>query len=179
MYRSLSVCRRSAFITATALKRSWGTIRGNKLSAFAVSSCHHNIIANQRYSSTFVPPPNNTYHGETVYKDIDITSQPITSAANARNNDPKAVFVVTGASRSMGLQFVKELLSRTKGHVIACVLRPGSSPALDSYLNGLDREERTRVCVRGLNVADESQIEALVKDISEDERYGRVEGYSM
>lgn len=176
MYRSLSVCRRSAFITATALKRSRGTIRGNKLSAFAVSSCHHNIIANQRYSSTFVPPPNNTYHGETVYKDIDVTSQPITSAANARNNDPKAVFVVTGASRSMGLQFVKELLSRTKGHVIACVLRPGSSPALDSYLNGLDREERTRVCVRGLNVADESQIEALVKEISEDERYGRVDG---
>ena len=64
----------------------------------------------------------------------------ISSVAAARNNEPKAVFVVTGASRSMGLQFVKELIARTKGCIVACVLRPGSASALDSYLDQLTPE---------------------------------------
>ena len=65
----------------------------------------------------------------------------------------------------MGLEFVKQLLSRTKGRILACVLRPGSSPALDSYLNGLERDDRNRVCVRGLDVTDVGQIEALAEEI--------------
>ena len=60
---------------------------------------------------------------------------------------------------------MKQLLSRTKGRILACVLRPGSSPALDSYLNGLDRDYRNRVCVRGLDVTDVGQIEALSEEI--------------
>ena len=128
-----------------------------------------------RCYSTFQPPANNIYHGTPVYTDIDLTSPTNdTSAATARNNDPEAVFLVTGASRSMGLQFVVELLRRTKGRIVACVLRPGSSPALDSYLNGLDRDTRSRVHVYGLDVTDEQQIELLSKEI--EENYGRVDG---
>lgn len=122
---------------------------------------------NQRYYSTYTPPPANKYHGTPVYNDINIDVNDISDAAIARNSDPEAVFVVTGASRSMGLEFVKQLLSRTKGRILACVLRPGSSPALDSYLNGLERDDRNRVCVRGLDVTDIGQIEALAEEIEE------------
>jgi len=75
--------------------------------------------------------------------------------------------VKRASSRSMGLEFVKQPLSRTKGRILACVLRPGSSPALDSYLNGLERDDRNRVCVRGLDVTDVGQIEALIEEIEQ------------
>ena len=142
--------------------------------------CHSNVSvynnSNEpcRRFSTFQPPPNNEYHGTPVYADVDIAKQTISQAATARNKDPEAVFVITGASRSMGLQFVNELLSRTKGRIVACVLRPGSSPALDSFLNGLERETRGRVDVYGLDVTDPEQIEQLSKDLAEN--YGRVDG---
>ena len=124
--------------------------------------------------STFEPPPNNVYHGTPVYKDIQIDNKNVSPAATARNNDPEAVFVVTGASRSMGLQFVKELLHRTKGKILACVLRTGSAPALDSYLNGLNRDDRSRIDVHGLDVTNQHQIEELTQYLSSE--YGRVDG---
>jgi len=128
----------------------------------------------ERYS-TFVPPAKNEYRGTPAYDDIDISSGAgVSDAAAARNGDPEAVFVVTGASRSMGLQFVKELLSRTEGRVVACVLRPGSAPALDSYLNGLSGDERSRIDVHRLDVTDQNQIEQLAKDLAD--TYGRVDG---
>ena len=59
------------------------------------------IIKNQRYYSTYTPPPNNKYHGTPVYNDINIDANDISNAAIARNSDPEAVFVVTGASRNV------------------------------------------------------------------------------
>ena len=132
------------------------------------------VKSNGRRFSSFNPPPNNTYHGTPVYKDISIENNTPSTAATARNNDEESVFVITGASRSMGLQFVKELLHRTKGKIVACVLRPGSAPALDSYLNGLDRDERSRVHVQGLDVTNKSQIEELSQFMANE--YGRVDG---
>jgi NAD(P)-dependent dehydrogenase (short-subunit alcohol dehydrogenase family) len=129
------------------------------------------------YYSTFQPPENNKYHGTPVYNNIDIHASPskVSTAATARNTDPEAVFVVSGASRSMGLQFVKELFSRTKGRIVACVMRPGSAPALDSFLNGLTSpEERSRIAVHRLDVTNIQHIEQLAKDIGEN--YGRVDG---
>jgi NAD(P)-dependent dehydrogenase (short-subunit alcohol dehydrogenase family) len=97
------------------------------------------------------------------------------AAAAARNADPNAVFVITGASRSMGLQFVKETLHRTTGKIIACVLRPGSSPALDAYLNSLTRDDRARIEVHRLDVTNMEQIDNLVTEIT-DNYDGRVDG---
>jgi len=74
----------------------------------------------------------------------------------------------------MGLQFVKELLRRTEGRVVACVLRPGSSPALDSFLNGVSSDERSRVDVQRLDVTDRDQIEQLGVHLADE--YGRVDG---
>jgi len=147
---------------------------------FIASSSNFSYHTPHRHSSTstskstFQPPPKNKYHGTPVYSDIDISTAQKSEAATARNSDPSAVFVVTGASRSMGLQFVKELLSRTRGRIVACVLRPGSSPALDSFLNGLERDQRVRVKVTGLDVTKMDQIEHVAKDLKEE--YGRVDG---
>ncbi|CAM9836561.1 unnamed protein product, partial [Heterosigma akashiwo] len=44
--------------------------------------------------------------------------------AKSRNSDENAVFVVSGASRGIGLQFVEELLTRTKGRVVALCRDP-------------------------------------------------------
>ena len=125
-------------------------------------------------TSAFQPPPNNTYHGTPVYNHIDIGSKKITDAAAARNEDKDAVFVVTGASRSMGLEFVKQLLKRTKGKIVACILRPGSSPALDDALSQLSRDDRSRVNVLPLDVTNKDQIEHLAKEL--EAMYGRVDG---
>eukprot|EP00580_Thalassiosira_gravida_P018994 CAMPEP_0201669900 /NCGR_PEP_ID=MMETSP0494-20130426/25159_1 /ASSEMBLY_ACC=CAM_ASM_000839 /TAXON_ID=420259 /ORGANISM="Thalassiosira gravida, Strain GMp14c1" /LENGTH=196 /DNA_ID=CAMNT_0048150789 /DNA_START=72 /DNA_END=658 /DNA_ORIENTATION=+ len=134
-----------------------------------------NIAETLRNYSTFEPPTNNAYHGTPVYKGIDISANDtISSAASARNNDPEAVFVVTGASRSMGLQFVMELLSRTKGRIVACVLRPGNAPALDSFLRGISQDERSRIEVHRLDVTDQTQIQQLSQDLTD--AYGRVDG---
>ncbi|KAK1738074.1 short-chain dehydrogenase/reductase family protein [Skeletonema marinoi] len=126
------------------------------------------------FSTSYQPPPNNTYHGTPVYNDIDIGINKITDAAAARNNDADAVFVVTGASRSMGLEFVKQLLTRTKGRIVACILRPGSSPALDDALGQLSRDDRARVHVTPLDVTNEEQIVQLRDELQS--MYGRVDG---
>ena len=126
------------------------------------------------FSTSFQPPPNNIYHGQPVYNHIDIGSRKITDAAVARNNDVEAVFVVTGASRSMGLEFVKQLLTRTKGKIVALILRPGSSPALDQALGQLSRDDRARVNVLPLDVTNEDQIVNVATELNE--TYARVDG---
>ena len=131
----------------------------------------------QNRYSTFTPPPNNLYNGPApAYPNIVFKNKVDgSSSAAARNADPNAVFVITGASRSMGLQFVKEILHRTTGKIIACVLRPGSSPALDAYLNSLTRDDRARIEVHRLDVTNMEQIDNLVTEIT-DNYDGRVDG---
>ena len=123
---------------------------------------------------SFTPPPTNAYRGTPAYDGVDISSRRASAAASARNADPDAVFLVTGASRSMGLQFVRELMTRTSGRIVACVMRPGSAPDLDSYLNGLGRDDRNRVGVHRLDVTDPYQIEDLAREVGD--AYGRVDG---
>jgi hypothetical protein len=66
-------------------------------------------------TSSFQPPAPPGTHGTPVFPNIDFTvSQSSASEAFRRNNDPQAVFVVTGANRGIGLQFVKSLMDRTK-----------------------------------------------------------------
>mmetsp|Transcript_21114 Transcript_21114/g.38193 ORF Transcript_21114/g.38193 Transcript_21114/m.38193 type:complete len:374 (+) Transcript_21114:58-1179(+) len=194
MFLATTIFRRAAWVSPLSgwvrnAKISTSYNSGSKTTAFsgligaASPSCtvynsenrsRKNNAETLRKYSTFEPPANNEYHGTPVYKDIDLSTNDVSSAAAARNNDPEAVFVVTGASRSMGLQFVKELLSRTKGRIVACVLRPGSAPALDSFLNELTLDEKSRIEVHRLDVTDQTQIEHLSKVLTE--THGRVDG---
>mmetsp|Transcript_1760 Transcript_1760/g.4414 ORF Transcript_1760/g.4414 Transcript_1760/m.4414 type:complete len:364 (-) Transcript_1760:123-1214(-) len=159
---------------ATAAASSSSLINNGTTASFPSSRTI--AVLRRNYYSTFEPPPPNSYHGTSDFADVDIVPPAPSSAAasSARNVDPEAVFVVTGASRSMGLQFVKELLRRTEGRVVACVLRPGSSPALDSFLNGVSSDERSRVDVQRLDVTDRDQIEQLGVHLADE--YGRVDG---
>jgi hypothetical protein len=66
-------------------------------------------------SSSFQPATPPGTHGTPVFPNIDFTvSQSSASEAFRRNNDTQAVFVVTGANRGIGLQFVKSIMERTK-----------------------------------------------------------------
>lgn len=67
-------------------------------------------------SSSFQPPIPPQSQGQAVYPDIDFASSASSSNAitRQRNSDPAAVFVVTGASRGIGLQFVKSLVADTE-----------------------------------------------------------------
>jgi hypothetical protein len=68
-----------------------------------------------RLMSTFQAPEPPSSKGQAVYSDINISgTDDLSSCSSLRNNDPEAVFVINGASRGIGLQFVKSLIDRTK-----------------------------------------------------------------
>ena len=130
--------------------------------------------ATRGLSSTarFEAPPNNAYHGVPVYSDIGLSSD-LADASRIRNADADAVFIVTAASRSMGLEFTKQLLDRTEGRIACCVRDPSSAPALDEHLGTLAPGQRERVEVFKLDVTLAGDIDQLEKDISS--TYGRVD----
>ena len=74
---------------------------------------------------------------------------PATADATARNADPNAVYVVTGASGGIGSTIVEQLHERTAGTVYACCRDPSQAPALD------------RVRPVPLDVRDDASVEAL------------------
>lgn len=62
------------------------------------------------FSSSFQPAPPPGTDGTPVFPNINFSvASDSQSEGNRRKNDPNAVFVVTGASRGIGLQFVKSL----------------------------------------------------------------------
>jgi len=95
-----------------------------------------------------------------VYDDIDILA-PLSqeSASFQRNNDKNSVFVVTGASRGIGLQFVKDLLARTAGNVVALV-RKTTNSQLNEFLSATPAEISERVLILPFDITDQSQIDA-------------------
>lgn len=104
-------------VVSRTLKRS--------LAAFALSySRRHTAQAfvprwqreqNVRLFSSFQAPVPPQSKGEAVYKDIDVTKEIHSSSqAGIRNKLPDGVFVVNGASRGIGLQFVKALIASTE-----------------------------------------------------------------
>ena len=74
---------------------------------------------------------------------------PATADATARNADPDAVFVVTGASGGIGATIVEQLHERTAGTVYACCRDPSKVSSLD------------RVRPVPLDVRDDASIAAL------------------
>ena len=74
---------------------------------------------------------------------------PATADATARNADPNAVYVVTGASGGIGSTIVEQLHERTAGTIYACCRDATKAPALD------------RVRPVPLDVCDDASIAAL------------------
>lgn len=124
--------------------------------------------------STFNAPEPPQSKGVNVFTDIDfsIPNSP-SSQSSIRNSDPDAVFLVNGASRGIGLQFVRKLLKDTKGRIIACSRSPGDAPKLQDLLLTLDKNSRDRVDLMKLDVEDQDSIEQAALEIKT--KYDRVD----
>lgn len=124
--------------------------------------------------STFNAPEPPQSKGVNVFKDIDFsipTRQ--SSQSSIRNSDPDAVFLVNGASRGIGLQFVRKLLRDTNGRIVACCRSPGDAPDLQDFLLTLDENSRDRVELIKLDIEDQDSIEQVGLDIKM--KYDRVD----
>jgi NAD(P)-dependent dehydrogenase (short-subunit alcohol dehydrogenase family) len=113
--------------------------------------------------STFQAPEPPKSNGEAVFSDIDFSANQ--EERLKRNSDPNAVFVVTGASRGIGLQFVKSLVQRTKGTVVALCRSPDSADGLIDLISDLDDRDISRVKVMKLDIEDQGSIDEVVADI--------------
>ncbi|XP_038894686.1 C-factor [Benincasa hispida] len=77
------------------------------------------------------------------------------------------VSMVQGASRGIGLEFVRHLLEKNeKGHVVATCRNPGQATGLLELKNKFAE----RLCILELDVTNETTIKASAKSI--EERYG-------
>ena len=132
------------------------------------SSSSFSLLSSSSYSS-FEPsddPPST--HGIPVHPNVDISVRSdLLSDGDRRNNDAEAVFVVTGASRGIGLGVVKALVERTKGTIFACCRNPpsASSPSTSEeglawYLISLSSSDRDRIRLVSLDLSNQDTIEA-------------------
>ncbi|ORY06792.1 NAD(P)-binding protein [Basidiobolus meristosporus CBS 931.73] len=71
-------------------------------------------------------------------------------------------FLVTGASRGLGIEFVRQLLGKDGFKVVACCRNPESA----TELNKLKSSAGDRLSVHKLDVNDEDSIKASVEEIS-------------
>ena len=122
-------------------------------------------------SDGFTAPPPPSSKGEAVFDDIDLSAK--SSEAIKRNADEKAVYTVTGANRGIGLQFVKSLLERTKGTVVACCRSPENASSLDAIKMSLPENKRSRLQIQKLDIEDQASIEKAAEAIKS--TYGRVD----
>lgn len=107
-------------------------------------------------ASSFEAPVPPESHGHPVFPHIEFNNSDNANSLT-RNSDSNAVFVVSGASRGIGLQFVSSLLERTQGKIIACC----RSPATADQLNNIASQHTDRIEVLPLDLEDQSTIDAL------------------
>ena len=91
----------------------------------------------QRWLSSadkFTPAAPPGTHGTPVFSDLDLNK--ISNEARRRREDPQAVYVVTGASRGIGLQFIKALAATTQvsAYRVKAVIRCTISSRSTSHL---------------------------------------------
>lgn len=145
--------------------------RPNRQIGYYLTQCH---LSTTPSSSSFQPPPPPTSKGTPIYPDIDFShAASPQSQGNIRNSDPNAVFVVTGANRGIGLQYVKTLLDRVEGKIVACCRDPNRASALQEVATSAATDDR--VTILPLDVTDIIQIESLGSELKQ--RFGsRVDG---
>ncbi|ORY05310.1 NAD(P)-binding protein [Basidiobolus meristosporus CBS 931.73] len=73
-----------------------------------------------------------------------------------------STYVVTGASRGLGLEFVRQILQKPGARVFACCRNPSSATALEE----LKQEAGDRLSVHKLDVNNKGSIEESAKEIS-------------
>ena len=121
-------------------------------------------------SSSFEAPEPPSSQGQAVFPNIQFDhSSEDNLPSIKRNNDPEAVYVINGSSRGIGLQFVKSLLERTKGKVVACCRTPTTA----TELNNVAANYPDRVVILPLDVEDQISIDTLASTIATE--YQRVD----
>ncbi len=120
----------------------------------------HSSSSSSAIAASFKAPIPPESHGHPVFPHINFNNH--NSANNNenslnRNSDPNAIFVISGASRGIGLQFVSSLLERTQGKIVACC----RSPSTAHQLNEIASQHTDRVEVVTLDVEDQSTIDNL------------------
>jgi NAD(P)-dependent dehydrogenase (short-subunit alcohol dehydrogenase family) len=116
-------------------------------------------------TTDFIPPVPPSSKGTPVFSDIDF--QGISPESQRRNADPSAVYVVSGSSRGIGLQFVKALVDRTKGSIVACCRNPSTATGLNDYIQRLSPSDQARIHKISLDLEKQESIEqatAAIKD---------------
>ena len=119
-------------------------------------------------SSSFAAPTPPESKGINIFQDIDVSNVQSQPSAQLRNSDPDAVFVVTGASRGIGLQFIKTLLQHTQGTIVACCRSPDDATHdLNEFLSTLDETQRERIELVQLNVEQQDSIDQAAETIKQ------------
>ncbi|KAG5175827.1 hypothetical protein JKP88DRAFT_203412 [Tribonema minus] len=96
------------------------------------------------------------------HANIDIRAGAGSARGLERNADTGAVFLLTAASRGLGLELAKQLASRTQGHVIASCRQP--SKALE--LQALAQSHPGRMTVLELDVTDQASVDAAAAHVA-------------
>mmetsp|Transcript_10507 Transcript_10507/g.25052 ORF Transcript_10507/g.25052 Transcript_10507/m.25052 type:complete len:416 (+) Transcript_10507:93-1340(+) len=145
----------------------WGNIQNNNRSS---SYRHARLASTTTTQKDFVAPEPPESSGIAVFPDVQLTNKKDNKEsphATLRNSDPNAVFVVNGASRGIGLQFVKHLMSTTNGKIFACCRSPDTASELQEYLSSLSGNNMDRIELVTLDLEDQSSIENAGKLIRE------------
>lgn len=137
-------------------------LHGHSLVARSVISTSTKLFS----STSFNPPDPPVSKGIPVYANIDF-HRATTSDTQKRNSDSSAVYVISGASRGIGLQFVKSLMERTEGVIVACCRSPDSANGLNDYITSLSQSDASRIHRVAIDLEKQDTIEraaAVIKD---------------
>mmetsp|Transcript_22453 Transcript_22453/g.45016 ORF Transcript_22453/g.45016 Transcript_22453/m.45016 type:complete len:347 (-) Transcript_22453:306-1346(-) len=114
-------------------------------------------------ATAFEPPLPPTSSGTPSFPDVDLAA-PASPAGLARSSDTRAVHVVTGSNRGIGLEVARLLLRNTSGTVAACCRRPDEADALAA----LEKKYPGRMLPVELDLCDAASVERAAAAIAKE-----------